>query len=104
MELNEGLVVANLGNEIKIIGDEEGDIFPNDVINVLKYICKNFANYIFADNIFIQYIHNEIRKSRVNNGRKTLSNDIHELAPYFNNDPDLTVFSVLDGEDLNEYE
>lgn len=103
MNLNQGVVVAQLGNDVAIIGDEEGDFFPNDVINVLKYISK-FANYIFADNIFIQYIHNEIRKARVRNGRKSLANDIHELAPYFESDQDLTIFSVLDGEDLNEYE
>lgn len=105
MNLNEGLIVAQIRNDdVKVIGEEEGHTFPKDVVKVLKYICKNFANYIFADNQLIRLIRNEIRRARIEKGRRNLANDIKELAPYYREDPELTVFSVLDGEDLNEYE
>ena len=104
MELNEGVIVAQIRNDsVAILGDDEGHTFPNEVIKVLKYICKNFANYIFADNQLIQLIRNEIRKARIEKGRRNLAKEIEELAPYYREDPELTVFSVLDGEDLNEY-
>lgn len=104
MVLHESIVVAQRNNDITILGDESGQTIPKDVINVLKFMCKNFASFILVDNNFIQFIHNEIRKARVERGRKNLANQIEEIAPYFKEDPELTVFSVLDGEDLHGLE
>ncbi len=105
MHLTEGVIVAQLRNDdVTIIGEDDDRSFPNDVVQVLKFICKNFANYIFVDNQLIGIIRNEIRKSRIERGRRNLSKEISEIAPYYREDPDLTVFSVLDGEDLDGYE
>ncbi|MGP8189073.1 MAG: hypothetical protein ACLQG5_04035 [Methanobacterium sp.] len=109
----ENVIVAQLKNDddFKIrneddvtIIEESDDSLPIEVIKILKFICKNFANYILVDNQFIQIIRNEIRKARVERGRRNLAKDIDEIAPYFKEDPELTVFSVLDGEDLNGLE
>lgn len=105
MMLHESVVVAQLRNDdITILGDESGQSIPTEIIGVLKYICKNFASYILVDNAFIQFIYKEMRKIRVERGRQNLANHIEEIAPYFKENPELTVFSVLDGEDLHGLE
>lgn len=100
------VIVAQLrvGSDPSIISDERGESIPQDVIGVLKYICKQFANYILVDNQFIQLIHNELRKLRIEYNMHDLEKQIDSIAPYFKEDSELTTFSVLDGEDLHEYE
>ena len=104
--INDGVIVAQMrhNDNITILGDESGETFPNEIIRVLKYICKNFANYILIDNQFIQFIKTEIRKIRIQRGKQQLSTQIKEIAPYFEEGSELTVFSVLDGEDLHGLE
>ncbi|WJI09198.1 hypothetical protein FGU46_03360 [Methanobacterium sp. CWC-01] len=104
MILHESIVVAQLNDDITILGDEHGQSLPNEVINVLKYICKNFASYILVDNAFIQFLYRELRKIRVEYGRRNLERQIEDISPLFREDPELTVFSVLDGEDLYDLE
>ena len=105
MMLHESVVVTQLRNDdIAILGDESGQSIPSEVISVLKYICKNFASYILVDNAFIQFIYKEMRKIRVEQGRHNLASQIEDIAPYFKENPELTVFAVLDGEDLHGLE
>lgn len=111
--MSENVIVAQLkrDDDFRIIKDddvtiieESEDSLSNEVIRVLKFICKHFANYILVDNQFVQFIYKEIRKARVERGRHNLAEDIEKIAPYFKEDQELTVFSVLDGEDLNGLE
>jgi hypothetical protein len=111
--LESNVIVAQLRSDdhIKIrkeedltVIEESDSTLSGELITVLKFICKNFANYILVDNQFAQFIYNEIRKARVAQGRRSLESQIEQIAPDFEENPELTVFSVLDGEDLHGLE
>lgn len=106
MMLHESIIVAQLRNddEIRIIGDETELSLPNELVRVLKYICKNFANYILIDNPFVEFIRGELRIAKIQEGMDSFTEDVETIALYFSEDPELTVFSVLDGEDFYGYE
>jgi hypothetical protein len=79
--------------------EESDNSLSGELIDILKFICNNLANYILVDNQFINLIRNEIRRSRIEAGMNSFTNELDDIAPYFKEDPELTAFSVLDGED-----
>lgn len=104
--INKSVIVACSAetHEIEVLGDENGMFLPQEVYNALKFICESINDYIFVDNQFIQFILQEIRKIKIELNRRNLEEHAAKMAPYYESDSELRVFSVLDGEDFYEYE
>jgi hypothetical protein len=59
--------------------------------------CNCFGDEHELNPKFIERIH------RIEYGRRNLKRQVEEIAPYYREDPELTVFSVLDCEPFYDY-